>query len=455
MSEAALKYVQDHKDTSLNELVELLKIPSISTLPENKKDILSAAQWLMDHLKKIGLENIQLIETAGHPSVYADWLHAEGQPTVLVYGHYDVQPVDPVELWDSPPFEPTLRGEDLVARGSSDDKGQVFAHVKAVEALLKSDGKLPVNIKFLIEGEEEIGSQNLMPALEANQALLQADVCVISDSNILAPDKPSIVYGLRGIVYTEIEVFGPSADLHSGRYGGGVHNPLQALCEIIAKLHDEDGRITIPGFYDKVRTLSDEEKAEMAALDNDEAFLAETGSPAVWGEKGYTTLERIGARATLEIHGIRGGFIGEGGKTVIPSSALAKVSMRLAPYQPAAEIARMYKEHVESLAPDTVKVKVNILQIADSVLTKRDHPSIKAAEVAYEKSFGNPPVFMLDGGSIPVVEVLQRLFNLPVVLMGFGLPDDRLHSPNEKFHLPNFYNGIACSIHFLEQLAKN
>jgi len=455
MSEAALKYVQEQKETSLNELIDFLKIPSISTLPENKDDILAAAQWLMDHLKAIGLENVQLIETAGHPSVYADWLHAEGQSTVLVYGHYDVQPVDPIELWDSSPFEPTLKGEDLVARGSSDDKGQIFAHVKAAEALLKADGKLPVNIKFLIEGEEEIGSQNLTPALEANKELLQSDVCVISDSNILAPDRPSIVYGLRGIIYTEIEVTGPSLDLHSGRYGGGVHNPLQAMCEIITKLHDEDGRITIPGFYDKIRTLSDAEKVEMAALNSDETFLAETGAPATWGEVGYSTLERVGARATLEIHGIRGGFVGEGGKTVIPSTVLAKVSMRLAPYQPAEEIAQAYKEYVESIAPATVNVKVNILQIADPVLTERDHPSIKAAEIAYEKSFGKPPVFMLDGGSIPVVEAFQRLFGLPVVLMGFGLPDDRLHSPNEKFHLPNFYNGISCSIQFLQQLAKN
>lgn len=454
MSQAALRYAQDHRERSLDELKTLLEIPSISTLPEHSSDLRATANWLVSQLRSIGLENVQVIETEGHPVVYADWLHAPNHPTVLIYGHYDVQPADPLAEWDTPPFEPTLKGDDLYARGASDDKGQIFVHIKAVEALLKSDGALPVNVKFLIEGEEEIGSVNLSAVLEAHSELFQADSCLISDSNILAPDRPCLVYGLRGLVYAEIEVQGPSHDLHSGRYGGGVHNPHQALCELIAKLHDDQNRVAIPGFYDRIRALSDEEKTEMTNLDfSDEEFLRETGAPATWGEAGFSTLERISARATLEIHGIAGGFTGKGGKTVIASKALAKVSMRLAPQQSGEEIAQLFQDHVKSISPNTVKVEVRILQTCDPVLTGRHDPAIHAAIDAYEKSFGTKPAFILDGGSIPVVEQFQKLFDLPVVLMGFGLPDDRLHSPNEKFHLPNFYRGIACSIHFLQGMA--
>ncbi len=454
MSQSACQYARDHGPAFLEQLQAFLLLPSISTLPEHTPDVLAAAQWLVRDCEAIGLEHVQLLETAGHPVVYADWLHAQGKPTVLVYGHYDVQPVDPVAQWDTPPFEPTLKGEDLFARGASDDKGQVFAHLKAAEALLKAEGSLPVNLKFIIEGEEEIGSAHLEPTLIDNAALLQADVCLISDSNILAPDRPALSYGLRGLVYAEIAVQGPSHDLHSGRYGGGVHNPLQALCEIVAQLHDAHGRVTVPGFYDDVRTPSVEEKDELAALGHrDEDFLAETGAPATWGEAGFSTLERLGTRPTLELHGIRGGFTGEGAKTVIPASCTAKVSMRLVPHQSCQEVGQRFKAYVLSIAPPTVKVTVHLMQSGDPVLIDREHGAVRAAATAYEQSFGAKPLFTLDGGSIPVVEQLQKAFDLPVVLMGLGLPDDQLHAPNEKFHLPNFYNGIDCSIRFLQLMA--
>ncbi len=454
MSQAALEHAQAHRAQALDELKALLRIPSVSTLPAHREDIRRAAEWLQAHLSGIGLEHAQLVETGGHPVVYADWLGAPDAPTVLVYGHYDVQPVDPEDLWDTPPFEPTVKGDDLFARGASDDKGQTFAHVKAVEAYLRTQGALPVNVKFLIEGEEEIGSKHLKRTLQENAELFRADACVISDSHILGPERPSIVYGLRGMVYGEIAVTGPSHDLHSGSYGGGVHNPLQALCEVLAQLHDGQGRVTIPGFYERVRDLPADERDALNALKlSDEDFLQESGAPATWGEAGYSTRERLGARPTLEIHGIRGGFTGEGAKTVIPAQALAKVSMRLAAHQSGAEIARLFEEHVKALAPDTVRVQVNVLQTADPALTDRNDPAVQAAARAYEASFGAPPVYMLEGGSIPVVETLQKLYDLPVVLMGFGLPDDRLHSPNEKFHLPNFERGIACCIHFLGEMA--
>ncbi len=453
MIQAALRYLKEHRRQALDQLKELIAIPSISTLPDHVKDIQRAAQWLAHRLKQIVLEHVQIIKTTRHPLVYADWLHAADRPTVLIYGHYDVQPVDPLPEWETPPFEPTVRGENLYARGASDNKGQLLTHIRAVEALLKTEGRLPVNVKFLIEGEEEIGSESLKSFLPEHKQLFESDICVISDSHMLAPDQPAIVYGLRGLVYGEVEVQGPSHDLHSGSYGGAVHNPLQVLCELIAQLHDERGRVTIPGFYDRVRPL--EERAELARLPiSEENLLKETGVPALWGEAGYTPLERVGARPTLEIHGIRGGFTGEGAKTVIPAKALAKISMRLVPYQSSEEIAPLFKEHVESLAPRTVRVSVRILQSGDPVLLDRRHPAFQAASRAYEASFGAKPVYTLEGGSIPIVVLLQKIFHMPVVLMGFGLPDDRLHSPNEKFHLPNFYRGMECSVHFLHELGS-
>jgi acetylornithine deacetylase/succinyl-diaminopimelate desuccinylase-like protein len=455
MIQAALAYTREHHQEALQQLVDLISIPSISTLPDHANDIHRAAEWLATHLQEMGLEHVRVLPTARHPVVYADWLHAPDKPTVLIYGHYDVQPVDPLDEWETPPFEPTVRGDHLYARGASDDKGQLFTHLKAIEALLRAEGRLPINVKLLIEGEEEIGSSSLKVTLPEHRDLFQADVCAISDSHILSPDQPSIVYGLRGMVYGEVEVQGPHHDLHSGSFGGAVHNPLTALCEMIAALHDAQGRVTIPGFYDRVRTLSDEESAELARLPfTDEQFKAETGISATWGESGYTTLERLGARPTLEIHGIRGGFTGEGAKTVIPAKALAKISMRLVPHQSSAAIAKLFQNHVESLTPKTVRVSVRVLQSADPVLIDRRHPAFQAASKAYEKSFGARPVYTLEGGSIPIAVLLQRLFKLPVVLMGFGLPDDRLHSPNEKFYLPNFYRGIECCVHFLAELGK-
>lgn len=455
MVQAALRYVKEHRQDALEELIQLIKIPSISTIPDHAADIRKAADWLAQHLKHMGLEHVQVLKTPRHPVVYADWLHAVGKPTVLIYGHYDVQPVDPLHEWETPPFEPTVRGANLYARGASDDKGQLFTQIKAIEAFLRTERQLPVNVKFLIEGEEEIGSESLKEVLPAHRDLFRSDVCVISDSHILAPNQPSIVYGLRGLVYGEVEVQGPSHDLHSGSYGGAVHNPLTALCELIAKLHDENGRVTIPGFYDRVRAVCEEERRELAQLPTtDKRFLEETGAPATWGESGYTTWERLGTRPTLEVHGIRSGFTGEGAKTVIPAKALAKISMRLAPHQPSEEIAQLFKKHVESLAPKTVKVTVRILQNGEPVLLDRKHPAFLAASNAYEASFGAKPLYTLEGGSIPVVALLQRLFELPVVLMGFGLPDDRLHSPNEKFYLPNFYRGMECSVVFLNELGK-
>lgn len=455
MTQTTLRYVKEHHQEALQQLTDLLKIPSISTLPDHARDIHKAADWLANHLKHIGLQHVQVIPTSRHPVVYADWLHAHNRPTVLIYGHYDVQPVDPLSEWETPPFEPTVRGENLYARGASDDKGQLFTHIKAVEAFLETEGKLPVNVKFLIEGEEEIGSGSLKEVLPAQKELFQSDLCVISDSHILSPEQPSIVYGLRGMVYGEVEIQGPSHDLHSGSYGGGVHNPLKALCEMVAKLHDENGKVAIPGFYDRVRTVSAEERKELSHLPfTDKKFLQVTGAPATWGESGYTTLERLGARPTLEIHGIRGGFTGEGAKTVIPAKALVKISMRLAPYQSSEEISQLFKKHIEWLAPKTVRVTVRILQSADPVLIDRKHPAFQAASKAYEASFGAKPVYTLEGGSIPIVVLLQRLFKLPVVLMGFGLPDDRLHSPNEKYYLPNYYRGIECCARFLDELSK-
>ena len=453
--ESALQHAKENESEALRELIELLRIPSISTLPENAADVQKAAEWLIDKLSSIGIENLQLLETPRHPVIYGDWLHAPGKPTLLIYGHYDVQPVDPVDEWETPPFEPTVRDNNLYARGSSDDKGQVMVHVRALESVLKATGSLPINIKLMLEGEEEIGSENLQPVIEQHTDLFKADFCVISDSAMLSPTQPLIVYGLRGLCYTEVEVSGPTHDLHSGAYGGAVHNPLQALCEIIAKLHDENGTITIPGFYDNVRTLSDDERVEIDKVPFDEAEVkAETGVAKTWGESEFSIKERLGVRPTLELHGIRGGFTGDGAKTVIPAKLTAKISMRLVPNQTSEEAGQKMKAYIEEISPDTVNVDVRILNGGEPALVDWKDPAIQAASNAFESSFGNRPLYSLEGGSIPVVELLQRIFDVPVVLMGFGLPDDRLHSPNEKYHLPNYYKGIECAIHYLYEAAK-
>ncbi len=451
-------YLADAQARQLDELKAWLRIPSISTITAHQPDMLAAAQWLVANLQQSGLEHVTLIETDGHPMVYADWLHAGAdKPTVFIYGHYDVQPVDPLELWQTPPFEPTVRtgrhGADLFARGASDDKGQTLIHVKAVEALLQTTGALPVNVKFLVEGEEEAGSTAIATYVPTHTAQLAADLCLISDTGMLAPDQPVITYGLRGGWTCEITVTGPAQDLHSGMYGGATHNPNQALCELLAALHDTDGRVTVPGFYDKVQELSPTERALLAKVPYGETqLLADNGAPAVYGEAAYSVVERIGARPTLEINGMWGGFITEGFKTVIPSQAHAKISCRLVPDQDPTEIAQLVEAHLQRLAPPTIKVAVRGRSGSPAYVAPIDSREIQLAAAAYAQVFGVDPVYKREGGGIPIVTKFQAALNLPVVLMGFGLPDDNLHAPNEKFHLPNFYRGIQTSIAFLQGL---
>ncbi|MCZ0940127.1 MAG: dipeptidase [Caldilineaceae bacterium] len=450
-------YLRDARTDQLDELSEWLRIPSVSTLSQHKPDVERAAGWLAQKMEAAGLQNVENIPTDGHPIVYGDWLHAgEDAPTLLVYGHYDVQPIDPEELWESPPFEPTIRGDDLYARGASDDKGQLFAHVAAVEALLKTSGALPVNVKFLVEGEEEVGSSALTAYLPAEEEKLSADVCLVSDTHILSPDQPMIIYGLRGIWAGEVKVRGPSQDLHSGMFGGAVHNPNQALCALLAQLHDSAGRVAVPGFYDEVQSLTDQERTALAKVPYGETeLLQETGAPAAWGEEGYTITERIGARPTLEINGMWGGFIGDGFKTVIPGEAHAKVSCRLVPDQPSSAIGPMIEQFLQRIAPPTVEVSVNTLQHAPATVVPLDVPEMQAAARAYKTVFGVEPVFSREGGSIPIATVVQESLGIPILFMGFGLPDDNLHAPNEKLHLPNFYRGIRVGIALMQELISS
>jgi acetylornithine deacetylase/succinyl-diaminopimelate desuccinylase-like protein len=434
----ALSFADKEDKNQLRQLIEFVSIPSISTLPEHKPDIETAARWLAAHLQTVGLQNAKVVPTERHPVVYAEWLGASGQPTVLIYGHYDVQPVDPLDLWQSHPFKPEVREDYLYGRGSCDDKGQTFAHIKAIEAYLKSAQGLPVNVKFLIEGEEEIGSPSLTNFINQNRNLLQADIALISDSHILSPTQPSIVYGLRGMSYLEIEVTGPDHDLHSGSYGGAVPNPLNALAALISQLHHPDGSIAITGFYDKVRPLSAEERAALAQLPFQESvFCKEAGISAPWGERGYSVLERLGARPTLDVNGMWGGFTGAGAKTVIPSKAMAKISMRLVPDQDPYEIAKLFQQYVAKIAPRTISVQTKAIHFAEPAVIDRKIPEMQAAVEAYREAFGKEPLFTREGGSIPVVTLLKKQLGLDSILMGFGLPDDRLHSPNERFYLPN------------------
>lgn len=455
MLNKALDYAQKHQSQALADLQALLRIPSISTLPEHKPDLAAAAQWLADKMAAIGLQNAQVMDTAGHPVVYADWLQAgPNAPTVIVYGHYDVQPVDPLDEWRTPPFEPTLIGDDMFARGATDDKGQLFVHVAAAEAYLKTAGKLPVNLKFLLEGEEEMGSPNLRAFLEAHRELVQADVALISDTHMVDPQTPAIVTSVRGLVYMEVTLRGSRRDLHSGIYGGAVENPLNAMAHLLSSLRGRDGRVNIPGFYDAVRPLT---TAERSAVNNgritEAGLLAETGAPSLFGEADYTLAERVGARPTLDVHGIRGGFTGEGQKTVIPAVITAKVSMRLVADQQPGEIVDLFTRHVQAIAPKTMEVSVRKLSAEPGALVNFDNPAVEAASQAFERVLGNRPMFIREGGSIPVVGMFMNMLNTPVVMMGFGLPDDGLHSPNEKFHLPNFYRGIETVIHYFDILS--
>ncbi|MEM7134452.1 MAG: dipeptidase [Chloroflexota bacterium] len=455
MTNSLQMYLSENKSRQLDELVEWLRIPSISTEAAHKGDIMQAAEWLVNNMRTSGLDHVELIETDTHPLIYGDWLHAGAeQPTILIYGHYDVQPVDPLDLWETPPFEPTVRGDDLFARGASDDKGQTFIHVKAMEALLQTVGTLPVNVKFIIEGEEEAGGAALDAYLPNHTDKLAADLCLISDTGILSPTQPLITYGLRGMWSGEITVTGPTSDLHSGVYGGAVHNANQALAELLAALHNEEGHVMVPGFYDNVEELSMEERQEMARVPYGEAELKNgTGVPAAYGEADYTIVERAGSRPTLEINGMWGGYIGDGFKTVIPSQAHAKISCRLVPNQDPDRIGKLIGDHLQSLAPDTITVDIQERGGGSpAFVAPIDLPEIKAAARAYQRVFGIEPVFKREGGSIPVVVDFQKALGTPVVLLGFGLPDDNLHAPNEKFHLPLFYKGIETVIAFMEEM---
>lgn len=450
-----LSYAQANRARSLDELIQFLKIPSISTQPAHRNDVAAAAAWLAGAMTRAGLENVRVIETAGHPLVYADWLHAGPEaPTVLLYGHYDVQPAEPFELWQTPPFDPVVRDDYLLARGASDDKGQAYIHVKAVEAYLQTEGRLPVNVKFIVEGEEESGGRNLAAFIPQQQALLAADIALVSDTAILAPDQPAIVYGLRGMCYVLLDLYGPRRDLHSGSYGGGINNPLNVLGRIMARLQDDDGRVLVPGFYDRVRPLSAAERALLAQLPFDEAaWLAETGAGAAWGDPDFTLVERLGARPTLDFHGLNGGYTGDGSKTVLPAHVHAKFSMRLVPDQDPREIGQLVETFLRGLLPPGIRMEMSV-HGAPASITDVTIPAMQAAATAYEASFGKAPVFMREGGSIPVVGQFQKHLGLETVLMGFGLRDDRIHSPNERFYLPNFYRGIDTCIRFLEEYAR-
>ncbi|MGD8749082.1 MAG: dipeptidase [Balneolaceae bacterium] len=448
-----LDYIDANKEHFKDELFDFLRIPSVSTDSSHKSDIKDAANFLVENLKSLDLDRVELFETDGNPIVYGELITNNAKPTVLVYGHYDVQPPDPEDLWETPPFEPTVRNGDIYARGSSDDKGQSFTHVKALESYLKSGHDFPANIKFIFEGEEEIGSPNLVPFIKAHRELLDCDMVLISDTAMFAKDTPSITYGLRGLTYMEIEVVGPNRDLHSGVYGGAVVNPANALCEIISKLKDEDGVIQIPGFYDDVKELTDQDREAYKKLPFDEEkYKEKLGLKAVKGEKGYTTLERASARPTLDVNGLWSGYQGEGAKTVLPSKAGAKVSMRLVPDQDPKKIAKLFTKYVKSLADDTVTVTITEHHGGHPAITDLSFYGLQAAAAAFKEVYDKEPLFAREGGSIPIVADFQKVLGAQSILMGFGLNSDAIHSPNEKFSLKDFYRGIKTSAKFFELL---
>ena len=457
MPATAIAFARENHARFLEELKALLRIPSISTLPEHSGDVRRAAEFLASELRRIGMENVRLIETAGHPLVYADWLHAAGKPTCLCYGHYDVQPPDPLDEWLSPPFEPTERAGNIYARGAVDDKGQMYIHVKALESLMRANGgRLPINVRVLIEGEEEVGGEGIAAYLKDHSDTLHANVALVSDTEMFAPGLPTLCVGLRGMIYTEIEARGAATDLHSGMYGGAAPNPFFALCQILAQLKDADGRIKIPDFYAEVEAPAAEELATWKHLPFDENhFLAhEIGATQLTGEPKYTVLERLWARPTLEIHGMPGGFIGAGAKTVIPAKAVAKVSMRLVPQMTPQKTFERYKKFVEALCPAGITLDVRLIHAGDPIVIGVDNPYVSAATKALHSVFGKETVFVRSGGSIPVVGDFERYLKIPTVMMGFGLPDDNLHAPNEKFHIANFYRGIETVIHFFTNMAE-
>jgi len=436
------QYVSENKQRFLDELFELLRFPSVSADPKFKADMLKTASYVAEKLKSAGADKVEICETAGYPIVYGEKIINNSLPTVLVYGHYDVQPPDPLNLWHTPPFEPTIRDGKIYARGSCDDKGQFYMHVKAFE-LMMSTNSLPCNIKFMIEGEEEVGSSNLGIFVSQNKERLKADVVLISDTSMISLEHPSLETGLRGLSYVEVEVSGPDRDLHSGVYGGAVANPATILAKMIASMHDENNHITIPGFYDDVLELSEQEREMLnKAPYNESEYKIDLKVDELWGEKGYTTLERTGTRPTLEVNGIWGGYIGEGAKTVLPSKAFAKISMRLVPNQQSDKITKLFKDHFEAIAPKSVKVKVSPHHGGEPVVTPTDSIAYKAAQKAIFESFGKEPIPTRGGGSIPIVALFEKELGIKTVLMGFGLDSDNLHSPNEKFDIANFYKGI-------------
>jgi acetylornithine deacetylase/succinyl-diaminopimelate desuccinylase-like protein len=453
MSSPAVTYARQNYPRFLSELKDLLRIPSVSTLPEHDGDCRRAAEMLAAELKRIGLENVRLIDTVGHPLVYADWLHAAGKPTALLYGHYDVQPTDPEDEWLSPPFEPTERDGNLYGRGTCDDKGQVWAQVKALESLMAAHGKLPVNVRVLLEGDEEVGGEGIAQFVASKPPELKSDFALVSDTELFAPGLPTRCVGLRGMIYTELEVRGAKTDLHSGMYGGAAPNPFVALAQILAKLKDEEGHILIPGFYDDIIPPSPEELAAWRSLPfNEEHYrISEVGSRELVGEAGYSVLERTWARPTVDVHGIPGGFTGAGAKTVIPAKAVAKVSMRLVPGMTPAKSFAQYKAYVEKIAPAGVEIEVRLIHSGDPCMVRVDNPYIKAATTALKEVWGKDTVFIRSGGSIPIVGDFDRYLGVPSVMMGFGLPDDNIHAPNEKFLLKNFALGIESVARFLEE----
>ena len=452
---SAIQFAHNNADRFLNQLKEFASIPSISTDDTSKANVHHAAEWLVNHLRTLGMAHVQIFQTPGHPVVYGEWMQAGPQAlTALVYGHYDVQPVDPLNLWVSGPFTPEVRGDYIFARGSSDMKGQLLVALDSIEAILKT-GKLPLNFKFVFEGEEEIGSPNLTPFLAAHKDMLKCDFAINPDTGGLAPDIPCITYALRGLAYMEIRVFGPDHDLHSGVFGGSVLNPAQALCELIDGMHDSQGRVTLPSFYDKVRAIDPQEKAELARFPiGDEYYLNATGSPALYGEAGYSTVERLGTRPTLEVNGMLSGFTGDDAKTVLPAWAMAKISTRLVPDQLPADVYQQMQNYLETHAPKTIRWSLTTMHGGPASISNRNSIYIQALSQALETVWHKPPVFKREGGSVPVVLDFQQILGVETVNTGFSMLDDNMHSPNERLHLPSWYRGIDSFIHFYFNLAR-
>ena len=452
-----VSYINAHKNKSLERLIDLCEIPSISTLPDHESDMRQAAEWLANEMQSLGMESIKIIPTDGHPVVYGDYLNVEDSPTVLIYGHYDVQPADPLGEWSSSPFVPTIRGDNLYARGASDMKGQIMGVFSALEAWKNAGDGFPLNIKIILEGEEEIGSPNLAGFVENNRDLLSCDLCMNADSSIGSVDHPAIVYGLRGLAYYELWVYGPETDLHSGMFGGAVHNPAIVLCKLISGMHEADNTITLPLFYENVEDISEVERLEINKLPyDDQELLSSTGNPpALFGEFGYSSMERISVRPSLDVNGLYAGFIGSGSKTVIPSKAMVKLSMRLVPHQKPAEISDSLRKYLSDNAPDTVRWELKELAHASPVVVNRASIGVRAAVDAIESVFGVQPRFMRSGGTVPVVGMLSDMLEIETVMLGFALNDDGIHGPNEKLHLETFHNGIESYAHFFNNLAKS